>query len=164
MNTKSTIMLLALCSAIPVLQIASASSDTLESRLRQCRTETDSLKRLNCYDALPLPVADGRAPIASTASAPAPAATTGKDRFGLAAAPAPQVQQSIESQIDGRFLGWRPGAQLKLRNGQVWEIADDSSAAYEIHQPTVRIERGRFGGFFMRIDGVAQMPRVRRVQ
>lgn len=70
----------------------------------------------------------------------------------------------MESTIAGTFEGWLAGSRLRLANGQVWEIADGSSASYLLRDPKVRITRGMLGSFFMTIEGVAQSPRVRRIQ
>lgn len=160
----------------------SAAADT--AAIQRCRKETDSLLRLRCYDAIPLPAAaSGTAPTptpaaaapASSASgsavttAPAAAAVPSSTaaQFGLETRPQPQPQQaieSIESTIPGRVDGWVGNTRFKLANGQVWEIRDGSQAAYDLRDPKVRIVRGFSGSFFMEIDGVSRTPRVRRVE
>ena len=57
-----------------------------------------------------------------------------------------------------------PGQALQLTNGQTWKIVDDSTAAYRLNNPKVTIEPGMLGSYFMKIDGVAQTPRVERVR
>jgi hypothetical protein len=132
--------------------------------LQRCRDLRDGAARLACYDAIPVGAAP--APQASQPAVPAtvaPAAT-----FGLESrqAPpnAPARLEAIESAIDGSFDGWLPRSQLTLTNGQVWEIADGSQAAYRLQSPKVKITRGVSSSFFIAIDGVAQTPRVRRVK
>jgi hypothetical protein len=46
----------------------------------------------------------------------------------------------------------------------VWEIVDGSTAVYRLHSPKVRVSRGLLGSYFLEIEGVAQAPRVKRVQ
>jgi len=159
----------------------SAAADT--AALLRCRQETDSLLRLRCYDAIPLPAAaSGTAPTptpaaaapASSASgsavttAPAAAAVPSSTaaQFGLENRPQPQQQavDSVESSIPGRVDGWERNTRFKLANGQVWEIRDGSRAAYDLRDPKVRIVRGFSGSFFMEIEGASQTPRVRRVE
>ena len=108
---------------------------------------------------------------ATVAAAPAAANATGtataqlERQFGLEDRRAQEERaQRIQSRIVGRFDGWGPKDKLSLANGQVWQIQDDSVAAYNLNAPAVQIERGAFGSFFMRIEGVAQVPKVRRVQ
>jgi hypothetical protein len=86
--------------------------------------------------------------------------------FGLPARAAvvERDREAIESSIPGAFEGWRPRESFTLANGQVWQIADDSEGAYSKRDPKVRIERGRAGGYFLTVDGVAQTPRVRRLK
>ena len=71
---------------------------------------------------------------------------------------------AIESHIPGSFEGWSAKKNIKLANGQVWQIADDSSRAHYIDNPKVRIRRGALGSFYIEIQGTNASPRVRRVQ
>jgi hypothetical protein len=151
--------------------------------IQRCRQESDSLLRLRCYDAIPLPATTTGADAARQAVPPAqgqatPAlgaaasATTGvaADRaanFGFENQPQPQQAprpDSIESVIPGRFDGWVRGSRFRLANGQVWEVRDNSQGTYDLRDPKVRISRGVSGSFFMEVAGVSQTPRVRRVE
>lgn len=163
----------------------------IEAELIRCRAIADSLARIVCYDAIVLPRAAAvRAPLAPTAPAPrtataaaaaapaasavaaapasAPTATASAElarEFGLPERAAVQAVQFIDSAIAGDFDGWLPQARLQLANGQVWEIADGSTGTYALmRNPKVRISRGMLGSFFLSIDGVAQVPRVRRLR
>ena len=71
---------------------------------------------------------------------------------------------AIESNIAGSFEGWSAKSNIKLTNGQVWQISDDSSRAHYIDNPKVRIRRGALGSFYLEIQGTNISPRVRRVQ
>lgn len=150
--------------------------------IQRCRQETDSLLRLRCYDAIPLPATSAATPATRQSNQPAPgqAAPLQGAAAGAAAAPADPVRQfglearpqqqaaarpdSIESVIPGRFDGWVPGSRFRLANGQVWEIRDNSQGTYDLQDPKVRISRGVSGSFFMEVAGVSQTPRVRRVE
>lgn len=129
-----------------------------DAAIQRCRAISDAGARLSCYDAIPL---GGTAtPAGPAARAVSPAAS-----FGLESRSAPaDAVASIESAIDGPFEGWLPRGQLKLANGQVWEVTDGSQAAYDLKSPKVKITRGVSGSFFMAIEGVAQTPRVRRIR
>jgi hypothetical protein len=133
-----------------------------DAALQRCRELRDASARLACYDVIPLSAAPtGPAPGAAAVAAPASAS------FGLEFKPLPSAAPpiaSIESSIDGPFDGWLPRGQFKLGNGQVWEVADGSTAAYRLQNPKVKITRGVSGTFFMAIEGVSQTPRVRRVK
>jgi hypothetical protein len=154
--------------------------------IERCRKETDSMLRLRCYDAIPLPAAATGAAVPGQATRPAPAQpaqaqpepaqgagaqaaaapTDPTAQFGLESRPQAQQSQpeAIESVIPGRFDGWVRGSRFRLANGQVWEIRDNSQGTYALQDPKVRISRGVSGSFFMEVAGVSQTPRVRRVQ
>jgi hypothetical protein len=133
-----------------------------DAAMQRCRDLRDATARLACYDAIPRSVSPAT-PVLGSAAASAPPAAS----FGLEFRPsptAPPLIASIESAIDGPFDGWLPRGQLKLANGQVWEVSDGSQAAYKLKSPNVKITRGVSGTFFMAIEGVAQTPRVRRLK
>ncbi len=129
----------------------------------KCRTLADGPARLACYDAI-----DVKAPLAQTASAPV--APSKEEVFGLnpAMAAAPKRKEeakSVTSTIEGSFDGWRPGAQVRLANGQVWRVVDGSEVALSRRDnPKVSIERGMLGAFYLKIEGSNNTARVSRVK
>lgn len=133
-----------------------------DAALLACRALPDTGARLACYDAIPV----GARPAAAAAipaAAPAPAP---EQRFGMEQTrPAETAPKSIESTIDGQFSGWGPTTRFKLANGQVWRIADGSSAEFApATQQKVRIVRNLLGTMFLEIDGSNNSPKVRRVE
>lgn len=134
--------------------------------------------RLACYDAIPL--SDARAPAIAPAapsrpgaSAPAPGIATPAPSvaptpaapeagFGLRA-PVAELP-SIASHIPGSFRGWGPNSIIRLANGQVWQIADDSSRMMERTDPKVTVRRGALNSFFLDFEGDNRSPQVRRLQ
>ena len=60
--------------------------------------------------------------------------------------------------------GSGPRTRFKLANGQVWQVTDDSSAAYNLLNPQVTVRRAAFGSFVLEIEGANRTPRVRRVE
>jgi hypothetical protein len=152
--------------SLPVLLagVALAATAADGAALQRCSDLRDPAARLACYDAIPLAAtAATPSPAIPATVVPSPAVT-----FGLESRPATSVAlaplPSIDSTIDGTFDGWLPRGQLKLANGQIWEVADGSTAAYRLQSPKVKITRGVSGTFFMAIDGVSQTPRVRRLK
>ncbi|MBL8343787.1 MAG: hypothetical protein JNL30_20145 [Rubrivivax sp.] len=161
---------------------ATAQDSGLERDLRRCRAIADSLARIVCYDAIALPGAGAAAsaapvpvaaapvvgvvpPAAAPASASPPVGSNAMRDFGLPERAAAQQLQFVESTIQGDFDGWTPGARVRLANGQLWEVVDGSTASYaQQRNPKVRIERGWLGSYFMNVEGVAHIPRVRRLQ
>ena len=167
------------------LLATSAHAD--DGDLARCRAITDASARLACYDAIPLaagaraPSAPAAAPVATAPAAaavatraPAPveernlpataAAKPAADQFGLENKRPKDELQEIVTRIDGTFDGWVPNQRIRLANGQVWQIADDTSRWFTFVNPKVTIWRGTFGVFYMNIEGHNQSPRVKRVQ
>jgi hypothetical protein len=137
-----------------------------DEALRQCRRIADTTARLACYDALPLPDAPARGvsapappPVEVPKAAPAPPPSS----FGLEK-PAAPADESVQSTIPGVFDGWLPRQRFRLANGQVWQVADDTTGVYNLKDVKVTIKRGLFGGFVMEIDGINRVLRVRRVE
>lgn len=160
-----------LISAAPLLATAAAT----DAQLQQCRAITDKAARLACYDALPLAstttVATLQPPQASAVAiepqkqvppkAPTPPAEV-TAKFGLEQREVKQVER-IESQINGSFEGWNPGTRIRLANGQVWQVSDDSRASLYLQNPKVVVRRAAMGTFILEIEGSNQAPRVRRI-
>jgi hypothetical protein len=159
-------LLLLLLSAGPALADNNA--------IMQCREVQDSAKRLACYDAIP---AQPRSAAAQPAQAPAPVAVAAAPT-AAPAAPAAKAEQvfgleekqkkeidEIASSIVGKFDGWGPGSMIRLANGQIWRVSDDSGGTMvERENPKVIITRGMLGSFFMEIEGSRGAPKVQRVR
>ena len=136
--------------------------------LQACRSITDAAKRLACYDELPLPGPQAAAatsvPVAPAAAVPATAAPD-PARFGLEnKASRAATVDSVDSTIEGRFQGWGPKDRIKLANGQVWQIADDSSAVMNLTDPKVTVRRGLVGVFYLEFEKSNRSARVKRVE
>jgi len=133
-----------------------------DAGLLRCRGIADPTARLACYDAL-VPAAAEVKP-AQAEVKPAQAEVSPADRFGLERQGNKAEPDTIESSIPGRFDGWRPKAIIRLANGQLWQISDDSSGAYSFDNPNVKVRRGVFGAFYLEIEGANRSPRVIRLQ
>jgi hypothetical protein len=125
----------------------------------RCRGLTDATARLACYDALPLPsVAVKSAPAVAAIAPQTPA------QFGLESKTYKAGLDSIESRIVGRFEGWNASSRIKLENGQVWQVSDDSSRFLDLNNPRIVVRRGALGAFYLEIDGTNHSPKVKRLQ
>jgi hypothetical protein len=143
-----------------------------DAGLLRCRAIKDSTARLACYDALVVPaVADKTAPAQAAPQAQSatrvpsqavPAQTP--EQFGMEHKSAQAVLAAIESTIPGRFEGWGPNSLIRLANGQVWQVADDSTGMNFVDNPKVRVRRGALGAFYLEIEGTNRSPRVIRRQ
>ncbi len=125
----------------------------------RCRGLTDATARLACYDALPLPsVAVKAAPTVAAIAPQTPA------QFGLESKAYKSELDLIESRIVGRFEGWGAGSRIRLENGQVWQVSDDTSRYLDMNNPRIVVRRGALGAFYLEIDGTNHSPKVKRVQ
>ena len=163
-----------------VLLVISGFALADDANILRCRGIAEGSARLACYDALSVAPATGQAKTttpsvstpgassvlssASPTTAAIAAAPAKADRFGLEDRAAPERPDVIESYIAGRFEGWEAKSNIKLANGQVWQIADDSSRYLTMNDPKVRIRRGALGAFYLEFEKSNISPRVRRVQ
>ena len=148
-----------------------------DAGLKRCRAVKDPAQRLACYDAVPLAETPA-APLAPPAVAPrssppspgavatpiAPATESAASAFGMEGRTPTAQLPTIESSIPGNFQGWGPNYRIRLANGQVWQIADDSSRRLDLRDPKVTVRRGALGSFFLDFEGDNRSPRVKRVQ
>lgn len=119
----------------------------------RCRGLSDATARLACYDALPVGEVKAQA---------APRQTP--EQFGLDQKGYKSELESIESHIPGHFEGWEPRTRIRLANGQIWQISDDSRRILEFRDPKVSVRRGALGAFYLEIEGTNISPRVKRLQ
>jgi hypothetical protein len=151
------------------LLLVSTSALADDAGILRCRAIKESAARLACYDGLVVPATTGKAAPAPSQATPAtqPAARAAQtpEQFGLEYKKPEVVVDAIESTLPGTFDGWGPKANFRLANGQVWQVADDSSGTTRtVENPKVRISRGALGAFYLEIEGTNRSPRVRRLQ
>ena len=75
------------------------------------------------------------------------------------------MNRVVSSTIVGPFRGWQPGSILVLQNGQQWRVSDSSSLMPRkpINNPQVKIQRGAFGAWFLKVGGYNTSARVEPV-
>ena len=165
------------CKLLILFCLSSVAAAADEAALKRCRAISDSAARLACYDALPVGAAAPATPSPAQAAAAAsttPGATAAAaptlypkqspDQFGMERKATDVELKEIHSAIPGRFEGFRPNLRLKLANGQVWQVADDTRRIYDRESPKVTIERGALGVFYLSLDGDNLNVRVKRVE
>lgn len=145
-------------SAMPGPAAFAATVD--DAALARCRAIAEATARLACYDAL-LPAA--ALPAATPAAAPVPSAAA-QDAFGFELRAIQAAPEVMDSRISGLFEGWQRGTRIRLDNGQVWQVIDDSRAVVDLRDPKVRISRAAMGSFLFEIEGRRSAARVRRVE
>lgn len=153
-----------------------ASAALADEGLFRCAAISDAAARLSCYDRLAAERKPGAAPnaintpprgtdVATTApTARAPVQekrASPDDAFGRQPSAA---ETTMVSRIQGRFEGWTPNAEIALANGQRWRVIDGSSVYVNLDNPAIKIRRGVLGSFYLEVEGVNQIARVRRIQ
>lgn len=167
---------------LPVLFLLLAAGGAMaadDAALLRCRAMAEASARLACYDAIPagkIPPGGARAaapaavtaPMAAPVAAAAPAAPAMNPAFELQSKlrqEAAKVENNtLTSSIVGKFEGWDHGTLIKLANGQVWRVEDDSSEIAYLDNPKATLRRGALGAVYIDIEGARGAPRVRRVQ
>lgn len=140
-----------------VLMLVSGAAMADDGAMLRCRQLSDGPARLACYDAIAL-----GAPAAVVDAVPTRAEQ--ERNFGREQMASPNKIDAIETVIVGEFEGWVPKQRIRLANGQIWMIADDSQEDFSVSNPKVKIERGALGAIYMDIDGARTAPRVKRVK
>ena len=145
-----------------------------DASMLRCRVITEAVARLACYDAVEVSSTIANASAKTSAaglaiSSAAPPATLPippqtPAQFGLERQAYKTELDSVESRIVGRFEGWSAGSRIKLENGQVWQISDDTSRFLDANNPKVVVRRGVLGAFYLEIEGTNHSPKVRRIQ
>lgn len=129
--------------SLTLLLFVSSAALADDGAVLKCRALPEAASRLACYDAMPLGASFGSETITKKPD---------------------ELPATMESTIAGEFEGWGPNSRIKLANGQVWRIIDDSSAVLPRRSDTrVRIARNMFGTMFLSVDGSNQSAKVRRV-
>ncbi|MGV7210098.1 hypothetical protein ACLB1G_19840 [Oxalobacteraceae bacterium A2-2] len=144
---------------LTALLLAGAAGAALadDAALLRCRQLPDGPERLRCYNAIP---------VGAPATPTAPTRAQQESSFGREQAVIAQQQLSeLSTTIAGEFEGWKAGARIRLANGQVWQIADDSEEWMPpVTNPRATLRRGTLGAIFLDIEGAPRAPRVRRVK
>ena len=144
----------------------SAAALASETTLEQCRGIADPSARLACYDGLPLSAnTGGTASKAESKAEPKARIPETPAQFGLSREVTPSVDlASIESTIPGHFDGWYPRRRIRLANGQVWQVAEETTRLYELDNPKVTIRRGVLGAYYLDLSIDNRSIRVNRVE
>jgi len=139
----------------------------LGAAVLRCRALPEVMQRVACYDAIVVAPGAARpaavAPPAAAAAARAAPAAPAAENFGFEGR-TEAAMAFVESTLAEPVDGWRANQRLRLANGQVWQVSDDSQGFVPPGPRKVRVRRGALGAFYLEIDGVTRSPRVRRVE
>ncbi|HEY1151993.1 MAG TPA: hypothetical protein VGF27_25680 [Pseudoduganella sp.] len=161
-----------------ILLLAAGSAVADDAALLRCRALSDVAARVACYDAIPLaapravaasapasaPAAAAAAPAAAPAVAPAEPAWTALPVKAAAKAEPAKQPDTVETSIEGNFLGWVPNQRIRLANGQIWRVEDGSTEDTNLQNPRAVLRKGLLGAVYLDIEGAYRAPKVRRVQ
>jgi hypothetical protein len=94
----------------------------------------------------------------------------GDDRFGAAE----KIQRNVDrirpepkelsSRIIGSFSGWSGNTVFELENGQVWKQIERDKFSVRLQDPTVTVEKGLFGAYFLKVKGFGSRVKVKRLK
>ncbi len=164
------------------LVLAASSALANDAGVLKCRALADAAKRLACYDAIDVsvaaPVTKASAPasagvVASSTTVPAKASPASAAptspaspaaEFGLPPKQTAVGVDRIETSIKGYFDSWQQGSRIRLANGQLWQVTDDSRGLCDCTDRKVVVTRGAFGTYFLEIEGKGNAPRVKRLE
>jgi len=86
-----------------------------------------------------------------------------EDAFGKKKSELVRVK-SIESQIEGKFKGWKRGQIIKLANGQKWKVISYRTVYVNMENPKVTISEGFWGSYNLKVEGLNAMAKVKRIK
>lgn len=154
------------------------------SNIEDCSAISDNEKRLQCYDTFLQKQKGTEAkptqetvkesveetvkpakPVKAQDPQPEPSAPKEKaeESFGQEELKAPRKELTeLHSRAIGKFKMWEKGLEVKLENGQVWEITDHRSAYHMVENPKITIEKGIFDSYLLGIEGLNKRFRVVR--
>jgi hypothetical protein len=156
--------------ALPLSILLAPAAWAADAEWLMCRQKTDAAQRLACYDAVGVaPSATSSpppqtAPMAAMPAAPAPASALRQTPEQFGQDPRVGALEAIETRFTGTFEGWSPREKIRLANGQVWQVMDESSAAVYLQNPKIRLRRGALGAFFLEVEGLNRSARVKRLE
>lgn len=151
--------------------VAGSAFAASDADLARCRAVADASSRLACYDALlpAAPPATSTSPPTVAPALPAPVAVPAPSvpaaaGFGFEMRAIQSAPDALDSRVPGLFDGWERGTRIRLDNGQVWQVIDDSRAYIGLRDPKVRISRAAMGSFIFEVEGRRSTARVRRLE
>jgi hypothetical protein len=153
-----------------------AQADTLAQAVEKCRKLEDSLQRLVCYDRMSMsaPKQDLNTPKGKPA--PKPALKPAEMLENAHVAPAAEAdfgregKAQRERQADTMTVNVvnvsenvRGEKTITFDNASVWRQVDNSNLRLKKGQQ-VMVERGLFGAFYLKVDGLNQTMKVKRIK
>lgn len=183
MNSMTTMIFATLIGGVgaaPAVAQGLAEGEITE-QLLVCDDVIDLTERLTCFNAivdnlkaaLVVPVADSPSTSVSATEAPdvAPAASPEIDDFGSEGIVSRSAQEEESSAVDNIeatiVRSWRNHDgrfSVELDNGQIWRETQGTRVGQPKVETSVKISRGRFGGYRMKFEHIKRVAWVRRTK
>jgi len=160
-----------------------ASFALAQQSAEECAELEDDQARLDCFDRFfsrdrdhsAAPAAGGREAggtssgtssrtSRTTARAEPEPEPTPEQQFGRKREPLSLGGESMTSVAVGEFDFWQRGQRIRLENGQVWRVKDYGELYHRASNPSIRIEKGLFGAYYMHFENTSKTLKVERVQ
>jgi len=156
-----------------VISITSLSSFAEEGKtttMADCTKIADSQQRLACFDRLSKEAEQNKNVEGfEIIDLPKPSRTQTKQKqedpdaeFGM-----DKVKTNDEkmvTSIKGKFTGWTGDTKFEFANGQVWRQVSMGTYHISVTNPTIIIERGFMGAYYMQVKGYNKRITVKRVK
>ncbi len=150
--------------------IINAEESDAPKTMAECAKLTDNQKRLECFDTLSKQAE--KAPEGfEIIELPRPSQTRPAkakqenpyDDFGKEHVEASGDEKMVSS-IEGEFKGWSGKTEFNLTNGQVWKQANSGTFYINETNPTIIIEKGFMGAYYLKVKGYNKRVAVKRLK
>ena len=184
MKATATTLLLAIVSSLAF----SVQAETVTQALEKCRGVDNSLQRLVCYDRVAKNVNQYAGGQESISAVPrrqlAPANAPAKPSVSSTPSAKPTVdnnatediafgmeQKRVREQKEASMVATVAALSSTVRgslivtfdNGTVWQQSDDTDLNLKEGQKVV-VERGMFGAFYAKVEGIKRKMKVKRIK
>jgi len=151
-----------------VLVLSFTVQAEIAADLTRCTQITNNEDRLDCFDTVAAYYQQNGTtqtkvkPIENKTQNSDVIVLSREDTFGKSAAEMTSIDK-IKSTINGDFNGWKKGSIITLANGQKWKVTSNSKGYTKMTNPKVEIERGFWGSYNMKVEGLNSKAKVKRV-
>lgn len=134
-----------------------------------CAAITSDAKRLACYDQFFIndksqSLVDESSKNTNTDKIPADTKENRVQNFGKEQIVSNDDIDTISSVAKGSFRNWQQGMLIELENNQSWKIIQTRDVYHVVKSPTITIEKGSLGTYFMSVEGLNRRFKVKRVK
>ena len=144
-----------------ILLVPAHLQANFDSDFRKCASVEEDRARLVCFDQL------GSRLNAAGSVEQAPPVAEQKVKV-VYIEKAKEEPKEINANLIGDFKGWNRNSTFKLDNGQIWRAikgsARDKVLRRALSNPPVKLTRGSFGSWSLRVEGVSGRLKVKKIK